>query len=338
MSGGLDSTAAALMLKEKGYQVTGITFLFSDSAENAHNAKNAKELANLLQIEHIVADVRNSFNKHVIQYVVDEYRMGKTPFPCAVCNPQVKFHHLAAWADRLNIPCIATGHYARTKEINGKIYILEGADPEKDQSFFLWGIPQNIIKRVWFPLGELKKTAVRNYVKTKDFYPLIPENESFGICFTKEKNYRSFLQQNGINNQPGNIINKHGEFLGQHKGIYGYTIGQRKGLGTGLNTRSFVTEIRPESNEVVVGTYQELYKNAILINKYQFVHVEDLKNPLKVRIRYRLQQTPCRINITDEEYLKVDLLEPLAMIAKGQTAVFYHEDRVVGGGFITAAY
>ncbi len=340
MSGGTDSSVAAIMLQEHGFEVVGITFIFSDlQANDFQFAKDAEKLARKLNIEHHTYDLRDEFQKKVISYFIDGYSSGLTPFPCAVCNPELKFHHLFLQAQQQNCDYISTGHYVKVVEKEGVKYISEGVDSDKDQSFFLWGLRKSVIQKLVFPLGNYTKKEVRDFAKSKGFDSISRKKDSLGICFIENGNYRKFLQEQGISNPKGNYVNAKGEILGKHSGICNYTIGQRRGLGLELNKPLFVTEIRFDKNEIELGEFKELYKTKITIENYQFVDIESII-PVKiyiVKIRYRLQRTFCNIRILNEKSAEVALNEPVAMVAKGQTAVFYEDNHVIGGGFILAA-
>lgn len=340
MSGGIDSSVAAIMLQEQGYEVVGITFLFSGSDEiNEQLVNEAKSLAGKLHIKHITVDLRNKFSKTVIKYFTEEYRNGRTPFPCAYCNPKVKFKYLEEYAARERCSFISTGHYVKIELYKGKKYIFQGADPEKDQSFFLWGLKGDLLDRLIFPLGKFKKEEIRKFARQKGFTSLSNKKDSLGICFIEGNNYRKFLEKEGIRSEPGNFVDENGNILGQHQGIINYTIGQRRGLGLNINFPVFVAEIRLDDNEIVLKKYDKLYRSKIIIKNFYFIDNQPITNnrTMIVKIRYRLQETPCRVNILNDTRAEVDLLKPEAMIAPGQTAVFYDGSRLVGGGFIESS-
>lgn len=340
MSGGIDSSVAAILLQEQGYEVIGITFLFSgDEDANKNMLDDAKKLAVTLNIKHITSDIRVEFRETVIAEFIAQYKKGKTPFPCAICNPQLKFFYLEKYAKDEKCDFIATGHYAQIKLFNGKKYIFEGVDPDKDQSFFLWGLNKDLVSKLIFPLGGYTKLKIRSIAKERGFVRLSEKKDSLGICFIEGNNYREFLKNEGLISEPGNFVNDKGVVLGKHNGITNYTIGQRRGLGINLNFPVFVSEIRLDANEIVLGKYEDLYRSKIVIYNYQFVDNKDIKSDLmyNVKIRYRLQLTPCRIDILNESRAVVELLNSEAMIANGQTAVFYDGDRLLGGGFIESS-
>lgn len=338
MSGGIDSSVAAMILQEKGFEVIGITFLFSGNSEIDHHPTSVKatRLAQKLGINHYTIDLRNEFKKMIISYFVKSYKQGNTPFPCAVCNPEVKFHNLKKYADKFSCDYISTGHYVNIVEKNGTKYISTGKDSEKDQSFFLWGLSENLIERLIFPLGNISKDDVRKYSKNKGFNSLSHQNESMGICFIEGNDYRKYLTEVGLKSEPGNFINKNGKVLGKHKGIFHYTIGQRKGLGIHMNKPVFVREIIPETNEVVLADFDELYRSVLYLQNTHFVNdtALNIEKIYTVKIRYRLQETRCGLRISSPNEAVVELQEPVAMVARGQTAVIYEGEHVIGGGFI----
>jgi len=246
---------------------------------------------------------------------------------------------LQKYAETEKCDFIATGHYAQIKLFNGKPYIYEGADPDKDQAFFLWGLNNELVSKLLFPLGAYSKTEIKSIAKERGFVRLTEKKESLGICFIEGSNYRKFLEKEGVVSPPGNYVNTKGEILGKHKGITNYTIGQRRGLGLNLNFPVFVSEIRVDANEIVLGKYEDLYRSKLVLNGCQFVDKEEIKTDCiyQVKVRYRLQLTPCRIHILDKGRAEVELLNSEAMIANGQTAVFYDGDRLIGGGFIESS-
>ncbi|SHF80007.1 tRNA-specific 2-thiouridylase [Mariniphaga anaerophila] len=338
MSGGIDSSVAAMILQERGFEVMGVTFIFSGDVESNshHSSQAAKSLADALGISHIVVDLRTEFKELVINYFINDYVSGKTPFPCAVCNPQLKFKFLEKIASDCSCNFIATGHYVRITEKQGIKYISSGRDRDKDQAFFLWGLKKELIEKLVFPLGDLLKQDIRQYAKERGFVSLNEKKESLGICFIEGNNYRNFLIDNGLTGSPGNFIDLQGNVLGRHKGIYYYTIGQRRGLGLQMNKPLFVSEIRVESNEVFLSDFDTMYRNRIFLENTHFVEEKLVRSDktYSVKIRYRLQENLCTITLLPENRAIVQLKEPLAMVAKGQTAVIYEDDCVLGGGFI----
>ena len=232
MSGGIDSTATCLMLKEQGYEIVGLTmWVWGDESVEA------RQLADSMGIEHHVADEREAFRKVIVQNFIDEYCQGRTPNPCVMCNPAFKFRILTEWADKLGCAFISTGHYSRLEEKNGNIYIVAGDDDKKDQSYFLWRLGQDVLRRCLFPLGTYTKLQVREYLREKGYQLKAEEGESMEVCFIKG-DYRDFLREHSpeIDREigPGWFVNSEGVKLGEHKGFPYYTIGQRKGLEIAL--------------------------------------------------------------------------------------------------------
>ncbi len=340
MSGGVDSSVAAMKLQELGYIVVGITFLFGGERTRLLNTANeAASLALSLKIKHIIVDATREFKSIVEDYFISEYKNGRTPFPCAICNPQVKFNYLLKYAALHKCNYISTGHYARVGIVNNKKFIYEGVDKNKDQSFFLWGLSHEILDKLLMPLGNYSKEQIRKIAADKGFNTLSNKKDSLGVCFIEGNDYRKYLKDNDIFSKNGFFINEKGDTLGKHTGIINYTIGQRRGLGIQSSTPLFVSEICIDRNEIVLSEYSRLYKNRIIIYNYYFVDKTEinLDKIFDVRVRYRLQNTPCKIVIKSNRIAEINLLEPLAMVANGQTTVFYDNDRVIGGGFIISS-
>jgi len=337
MSGGVDSSVAAMILLEKGYEVVGISFVFFGSDSNAESPFNdARQLAEKLGIEHTTVDLRQEFKQKIITYFTHEYQAGRTPFPCAKCNPEMKFAALEQYAEINSCDFIATGHYAQVQPMNGKTFLFSGVDPDKDQSFFLWGLKPGLLKKLVLPLGEFTKKQIRSIAAERGFLPLAEKKDSLGICFTEGEDYRDFLKEMGIFSMPGNFVNTKGDILGRHSGITNYTIGQRHGLGVNLNFPVFVAEIRVDANEIVLADYVDLYRTKVGIKNTQFTDIQEIR-PDKIydfKVHYRRGLTSCSLNIQEEGWAEVHLLKSEAMIANGQTAVFYDGTRLVGGGFI----
>ena len=243
-------------------------------------------------------------------------------------------------ADKHGCQWIATGHYVQLQQFNGKLLITPGIDEDKDQSFFLWGLQQDLLSRIIFPLGNYNKDQVREVAKQKGYQKVSTRKDSLGICFIEGNDYRPFLakelEARNITIPNGKFIDKDKNLIGQHQGFHHYTIGQRKGLGINLNKRLFVTDIDAYKNEVTVGEFPELMKREIVVKDYVLHDQGFVENtePVIVKIRYRNQATPATVEIIDEKYLKLHLLEDLSAIAPGQTAVLYYNDMVIGGGFI----
>ena len=349
MSGGIDSSATCIMLQEQGYEVVGMTMRTWDVASQFSTSEQkepdfileAKALAQKLGIEHHVADVREEFKQVIVKYFIDEYMQGRTPNPCVMCNPIFKERLLCEWADRTGCAWISTGHYCRLEKRADKLYILTGHDNTKDQSYFLWRLPQEVLQRFLFPLGGYTKQEVRNYLKEKGFETKAKEGESMEICFI-EGDYRDFLRQQcpDIDTKigPGYFVDNKGLKIGQHKGFPYYTIGQRKGLGIALGHPAHVLRINAEKNTVMLGTADDLKTEYMLVENAMITDMQELlEHPnLTVRIRYRSKPIPCQVLPLENGQILVHFLGEASAIAPGQSAVFYDGERMLGGAFIAS--
>ena len=348
MSGGIDSTAACLMLQEQGYEVVGVTMRVFDLTSQLDEQgeprfiSEAREVASRLGIEHHVADEREGFRDKIVQYFIDEYMQGRTPNPCVMCNPLFKFRVLTEWADHLDCAYIATGHYVQTVCENNHYYIVTGDDPQKDQSYFLWGLGQEVLSRCVFPLGGWKKSDVRQYLIDKGFALKAKEGESMEVCFI-EGDYRDFLREHCPEMEDkvgqGKFVDTAGRTLGTHQGYPYYTIGQRKGLGIALGKPAYVLKLNPEKNTVMLGDAQGLVTQYMLIEGLKVVDEESFlsEENLSVRIRYRSKSVPCSIvrEVEDGRVL-VRFDNEVSAVTPGQSAVFYVGNRLVGGAFIAS--
>ena len=347
MSGGIDSSATCIMLQEQGYEVVGVTMrtwdvtsaFSSPGQEEPDFILEARALAERLGIEHHVADVREEFKQVIVKYFIDEYMQGRTPNPCVMCNPLFKERILCEWADQTDCAWISTGHYCRLEERNGNQYIVAGDDMTKDQSYFLWRLPQEILRRFLFPLGNYTKQEVREYLKEKGFEAKAKGGESMEVCFI-EGDYRDFLRQQipDIDTKigPGFFVDNKGVKIGQHKGFPYYTIGQRKGLGIALGHPAHVLRINAEKNTVMLGTADDLKAEYMLIEDTMITDMQELLEcpNLTVRIRYRSKPIPCQVLPLENGQMLVHFLGEASAIAPGQSAVFYDGKRVLGGAFI----
>ena len=348
-SGGIDSSATCIMLQEQGYEVVGVTMRTWDVASQFASPEQeepgfileARALAERLGIEHHVADVREEFKQVIVKYFIDEYMQGRTPNPCVMCNPLFKERILCEWADQTGCAWISTGHYCRLEERNGKLYIVAGDDITKDQSYFLWRLPQEVLRRFLFPLGNYTKQEVREYLKEKGFEAKAKGGESMEVCFI-EGDYRDFLRQQipDIDTQigPGYFVDSKGVKIGQHKGFPYYTIGQRKGLGIALGHPAHVLRINAEKNTVMLGTADDLKAEYMLTEDAMITDMQELlsRPNLTVRIRYRSKPIPCQVLPLENNQMLVRFLGEASAIAPGQSAVFYDGQRVLGGAFIAS--
>ena len=349
MSGGVDSTATCLMLLEQGYDVVGVTMRTWDNPASFSTPGQvepdyiveARALANRLGIEHHVADEREDFRRVIVQHFMDEYMQGRTPNPCVMCNPLFKFRVLNEWADRLECAYVATGHYSQLEVVDGCTYIKIGNDEKKDQSYFLWRLGQDVLRRVLFPLGKYTKGEVRDYLKEKGFEAKSAEGESMEICFI-EGDYRDFLRQQipDIDTRigKGKFVDAAGHTLGAHQGFPFYTIGQRKGLGIALGYPAHVLRINAEKNTVMLGTAEELKAEYMLVEDAMITDMKELQecSNLTVRIRYRSKPIPCQVLPLENGQMLIHFLGEASAIAPGQSAVFYDGKRVLGGAFIAS--
>ena len=336
MSGGIDSTATCLMLKEQGYEIVGLTmWVWGDEPVEA------RQLADSMGIEHHVVDEREAFRKVIVQNFIDEYCQGRTPNPCVMCNPTFKFRILTEWADKLGCAFISTGHYSRLEEKNGNIYIVAGDDDKKDQSYFLWRLGQDVLRRCIFPLGIYTKLQVREYLRGRGYQLKAEEGESMEVCFIKG-NYRDFLREHSpeIDREIGSgwFVNSEGVKLGEHKGFPYYTIGQRKGLEIALGKSAYVLKINPQKSTVMLGDAEQLRTEYMLAEQDNIIDEQEffLAPDLTVRIRYRSKPIPCTVKRLEDGRLFVHFLSEASAIAPGQSAVFYVGRRVVGGSFIAS--
>lgn len=337
MSGGTDSSMSAILLQEAGYEVVGITFRFWDSPEAPRHLEDARTLSDRLGIEHYVLDAREEFNRSIVDYFTGEYMRGRTPVPCVKCNNELKWKLLLQEANRLEIPHIATGHYTRKGWYKETLCVMKGIDEEKDQSFFLWGLGNEILSRALFPLGEMTKQSVRSYAAQKGFERVATKKDSIGVCFCPG-DYHSFLRQHIHPSLfvEGDFIDESGEMIGRHMGYPFYTVGQRRGLGVQRRYPLFVKSIDVENNRIMLAPLSDMYQDSFTISHIRSINRDFLTDsePLICRIRYRKQATPCFLEFTSEDQAIVRLLEPLESIAPGQSAVFYRDEKVMGGGII----
>ena len=339
MSGGTDSSVAAMKLQEAGYEVTGVTFRFYEVGGKTEYLEDARALAGRLGIGHITYDARELFRERIIRYFIDEYLAGHTPVPCTLCNNELKWKLLAEIADEKGIYWISTGHYVRKVLSGGKYYIAPAADKDKDQTFFLWGLKQDILQRMLLPMGDITKNEARSYAAERGFGQVAAKKDSIGVCFCP-LDYRSFLKcevPETLLPGKGRFVDEKGNFLGWHEGYPFYTVGQRRGLGIHLNKAVFVKETRVESNEVVLAPLSSLYRQEMWLGDWNLVENSRVlgANEVIVKIRYRKQANRCRVTLTVEGLLRVRLIEPLESIAPGQAAAFYDKDGyLLGGGII----
>ena len=349
MSGGIDSTMAAVLLIEQGYQLEGVTFRSWDSISKACMEREtgccsvdsifeAKHIADSLGFQHQIIDIRELFKEKVISNFISEYMRGRTPNPCVVCNKYIKWGALIELADKLDCQYIATGHYAQIGCDEGRYFIKKGLDATKDQSYFLWQLSQENLRRTIFPLGTFTKQQVRQMAAEHGYVKLSKKRESQEICFVPDNNYRNFLHDNSpeyLNVPEGDFISTDGRVLGRHKGYPNYTIGQRKGLQIALGQPMYVTSINPDQNTVTLGTKDDLLSNTVYVSDCNLMKTGSIEEPLRalVRIRYRSKGGMATIEPAGK-WLKITFDEPIDSVTPGQSAVFYHDNDLIGGGII----
>ncbi len=350
MSGGVDSSVAAAILKEEGYQVIGVTMQIWPSDGQAHEVdrfggccglgavEDARRVAYKLGIPHYVMNFRDIFAQKVIADFCRQYSLGRTPNPCIRCNQYIKFDALLKRARELSADFVATGHYARIEkdEVNGRRLLKKGTDRHKDQSYVLYPITQEQLEHTLLPIGNFNKKRVREIARELAL-PVATKPESQEICFIPDDDYPKFIE-NYIPQavKPGPILNEQGSTLGEHKGILFYTVGQRKGLGISAKEPLYVTAIEPQRNAIVVGSKEEVYANELVASELNWITITKLEQPImvKAKIRYLHKEAEAAITPLDADQVYVKFQEPQMAITPGQAIVFYNGDTVVGGGTI----
>lgn len=331
MSGGLDSSYSALVLKNEGYEVFGTTLIMHEFTDTT----GARECADSLSVPFSVLDLRDEFDKKVKIYFADEYACGRTPNPCVVCNRNVKFAGLVSEADSLGCDFVATGHYAGIRNENGRYFVVRGLDPKKDQSYMLWSLSQDQLKRIIFPLEKRMKTDVRKDARDAGLSSAdIAESED--VCFLPDEEATDFVHRMKGNLPEGDFVDVSGKVIGRHKGIASYTIGQRRGLGISAGKRIFVTDIDPVKNVVTVGDDADLYKSDITVRGLNFQKLAPTENGefrFDVKVRYAAPAAGAFVKI-EGDTAKVHFDTPVRASAPGQSAVFYDGDAIAFGGVI----
>ncbi len=354
MSGGLDSTVTAVMLREEGYEVVGVTMKTWDYATSGGSKKetgccsldsinDARSIAVKHGIHHMILDIRDEFGDFVIENFVDEYLAGRTPNPCVLCNTHIKWEALLKRANQLDCDFIATGHYANVREENNRFVVSKGLDENKDQSYVLWGLTQQSLSRTQFPLGKYRKSEIRQMALDMGYDELVKKSESYEICFVPDNDYRGFLKRRveGLEERVdgGKFVNREGKILGNHKGYPFYTIGQRKGLEIAVGEPLYVISIHPETNTVVLGKEEELNRKGLWVRGLNMGKYAGLTAPLEAvtKIRYKNAGTASRL-YQEGNRMKVIFDADVKGIAPGQSAVFYEGDDVLGGGWIESSF
>lgn len=348
MSGGVDSSAAAYLLLEQGYHVIGVTMQIWQEEEKAMQEENggccglsavedARRVAAALGIPYYVMNFKKEFKEHVMDYFVSEYRKGRTPNPCIACNRYVKWESLLKRSMDIGADYIATGHYARIKQLsNGRYTLQTSATAEKDQTYALYNLTQYQLAHTIMPVGEYTKEQIRSIAK-KAGLRTANKPDSQEICFIPDNDYAGFIDRETKGIVPlGNFVTADGQVLGQHKGITHYTIGQRKGLNLAMGKPVFVTKIRPDTNEVVIGEDGDVFGDKLFADHLNFMAFERLEGDMQVtaKIRYNHKGSACMIKMAGDDLLECRFEEPVRAITPGQAVVFYQDDIVVGGGTI----
>lgn len=343
LSGGVDSTAAAFLLQQQGYQVTGLFFDVLGNQERL--IQRAKTAAEQLGISFICRNVKEEFEERIIGDFCSSYLRGETPNPCVRCNPLLKFRILKQEADRIGAFYLATGHYARVQtDEEGIAHLCRGKSEKKDQSYMMYRLPQEILRRLVLPLGETEeKETVRSLLRGEGLSNA-EAKDSQEICFIPEGSYGDYLNVNGYSSPPGSFIDSSGNVLGEHQGISHYTIGQRKGLGITFGKPVFVTDIDPQNNTVTLGEQSELFQRSVTAKDCRFPGGEEEETMLPkqyegqrvlAKIRYAAKPAPAMVKQKEDGRVEAVFEEPQRAPTPGQSMVFYLGDRCLGGGFIT---
>lgn len=343
MSGGVDSSVSALLLKEAGYDVAGITMLLKppsilseeEKQQMYQEAEDAAAVCRVLGIKHYMPDFSELFRHHVIDYFAEEYFSGRTPNPCIMCNQNLKFGKMLDFALEHGYDRIATGHYAViTKE--HERYLLKRADSPKDQSYFLYGMTQHQLAHTLFPLERLEKSDARALAE-KHGLPVAHKPDSQEVCFIKKNDYAAFLESyTGKTAPAGNFVDENGSVLGKHNGIYRYTIGQRKGLGITFGEPRYVVSINPSDHTVTLGRDGSQYRRELTASRMNYIPFDSLSEPLEVtvKIRYQAKPAPALVEPLESDRVRVTFFEPQRSVTPGQAVVLYDNDTVIGGGII----
>lgn len=348
MSGGVDSSVAAYLLKQQGYDVIGVTMQIWQKEDNQTVEENggccglsavedARRVAQMLDIPYYVMNFREEFDQKVIQYFMQEYLHGRTPNPCIACNRYVKWESLLQRSMQIGADYIATGHYARIEQLpNGRYAIRNSVTAAKDQTYALYNLTQEQLKHTKMPVGAYEKSQIRSIAEELGLY-VAHKPDSMEICFVPDQDYARFIEENsGVKIPEGNFVTTDGTVVGRHRGITHYTVGQRKGLNLSMGHPVFVLEIRPETNEVVIGDGTEVYSDRLVCSNLNFMSVPDFPDdfPVVAKIRYNHRGTKAHVRRIAEDRAEVVFEEPVRAVTPGQAVVFYDGEYVAGGGTI----
>lgn len=348
MSGGVDSSVAAILLKEAGYDVVGYTYRVYDSMSEdclrrqrgcctVEAIYEAKTICERMGIEHHIVDLRNDFADTVIQQFIGEYMEGRTPNPCVDCNYFIKWGKIREWADQHRCTFLATGHYASISNDGDRYYLSAPSDSEKDQTYFLWRIPRDLLRNTIFPLGEMKKEQVRVLAAEHGLKSVSEKPDSQEICFIPGDEYRDFLSENvKVLPGSGNFVDVNGKILGSHRGYPFYTVGQRKGLGIAMGERMYVVEVRKETNEVVLGLPDDILFRGMTVTGFNPGKTDRLTpgSRYRVKTRYRSAMAGCEVTDYCNGVAEIRFDEPVSAVTPGQSAVFYDGSDIAGGSII----
>ena len=333
MSGGVDSSVSALLLKKQGYDVIGGTM---EIYQTEKSIEDSRKIAKKLDIPFHVFDFKDIFRKKVMKYFVDEYLAGRTPNPCVVCNKEVKFDALLDEVMKLDAEYIATGHYAQIEKKDGRYILKKGPGGSKDQTYFLYRLSQDQLSRILFPIGSMTKSEVRKIAKENDLF-VADKEDSQEVCFIDDNDYVSFIERSTKKKLPrGKFVDTKGNVLGEHRGVYNYTVGQRKGLGVSSNKALFVVDIDVKKNIVVLGDDVDTLGSTLVARDTNWIMFEKLEKDMRVtaKIRSGAREASCMIKPMGDDMVEVVFDTPQRAITPGQSVVFYDGDYVVGGGVI----
>lgn len=341
MSGGVDSSVAAYLMQQKGYECVGAIMRLhdkfpNDEIKNLSDANDAKSVCDLLGIDFHILECREEFKKEVIERFVSIYEKGGTPNPCIECNRYMKFGVFLDAALKLGCDKMATGHYARIEEADGRFYLKKALDPRKDQSYFLYSLTQEQLKRVEFPLGDMTKDEIRSLAAQRGFVSA-HKSDSQDICFVPDGEYVNVIKNYTKKDYPqGDFKDVLGNKIGTHLGIINYTVGQRKGLGTAFGEKMYVKEKNPSENIVVLGKNEDLFSNSLDAEDFNWIAYDNPpeKFTAKAKVRYSAKEDDCTVFVTNKTKVHIEFATPQRAVAKGQAVVLYNGDIVIGGGTI----